>query len=57
MSVLWLWLVGAHALHLELSPGELCEAVDLVVVAQVVDVEHRYAADGTLERLVHATVE
>jgi hypothetical protein len=57
MSSLWLWLAGAHALHLALSPVELCSAVDAVVVAQVIDVEHRYAPDGTLERLVHASVE
>ena len=56
VQMLWLWWGWSYALHIEVSPLELCRAVDEVLVGQVVDVEHRYATDGTLERLVHVQV-
>lgn len=46
----------ALAAHLELTPLELCKAVEHVVVAEVTDVDPAFATDGTIERHVHATV-
>ncbi len=57
MSTLWLWLASAQALTVELTPVELCKAVDQVVVAEVTDIEPRFTADGRIERLVHVAVE
>lgn len=55
--ILPLWLLSALALQTQLTPQQLCGGVERVVVGQVVDIEHRYADDGTLERLVHLSVE
>lgn len=51
-----LWLATASALHLDMTPLELCKAVDRVVVAEVTDLDPQYTADGRIERRVHATV-
>ena len=51
-----LWIPGARALQLEVTPLELCVAVDRVVVAEITDIEPRYATDGRIERLVHGAV-
>jgi hypothetical protein len=51
-----LWLTPAGALQLELTPAELCTAVERVVVAEITDIDTRYTEDGPIERLVHASV-
>jgi len=48
---------GADAAQLALTRQELCEHSDRVVIAEVTDIETRWASRGRIEHLVHLSVE
>jgi len=47
---------GAGAVQIEASRPELCEYSERVVIAEVTDIETRWAADSKIERLIHVAV-